>query len=279
MSAHVAQGFFPLFTSWAERQPFLGYVLTTLLPNYIQEICPLPVIVLQGERQLRWPTVAVACVCGYALGLLSGGHMLRRTMTRSRREKGFFSWGFTFLWYGVMCLGGLFHHCISPSPFFYKTNIIGTACFSLSIVPGSIPANDTSNAARLLLLAIYGGVVFSAVTGSQAVLEVLYLGPMVLGAVAGAWFLWRVNTEAAARQTSEAARRRIWKWSTVAVMGTLIAIGGIVGDKWLCVLFGSNFSMMFWAFLGCNIALFAFFPIVLLLAPPKHGGNPNLKRS
>jgi len=94
MSAQVGQGFLPLFTSWAERQPFLDNVLTTLLPNYVKELCPLPVIVLQGERQLRWPTVAVACVCGYVLGLLSGGHMLRRAMTSSRREKGFFFLGF-----------------------------------------------------------------------------------------------------------------------------------------------------------------------------------------
>lgn len=278
MSAQVAQGFLPLSTSWTARQPFLGYVLTTLFTNYIQEICPVPVIHLQGERQLRWPTVAVACCCGYVLGLLSGGHMLRRAMTRSRREKGFFSWGFTFLWYGVMCLGGLFHHCIRPSPFFYKTDIIGTACFSLSIIPASIPANDTSNAARLLLLVIYGGVVFSAVTGPQAVLEVLYTVPMVLGAVAGAWFLWRVNTEAAARQTSEAARKRIWKWSAVAVMGTVIVVGGIVGDKWTCLLFGSNFSMLFWAFLGCNVTLFACFPIVLLHASEQLK-NSNLKQS
>lgn len=278
MSAQVAQSFLPLFISWAERQPFLGYVLNTLFPNYVQEICPLPVIQLQGGRQLRWPTVAVACLCGCVLGLLSGGHMLRRAMTSSRREKGFFSWAFTFLWYGVMCLGGLFHHCISPSPFFYKTDIIGTACFSLSIIPGSIPANDTSNAARFFLLAIYGGVVFSAVTGSQAVLEVLYSGPMVLGAVAGAWFLWRVSTEAAVSQMSHVARKRIWKWSAVAVMGTLMAGGGIVGDKWLCLLFGSNFSLMFWAFFGCNITLFACFPIVLLHAS-EQVKNPNLKQS
>nr|ABK23543.1 unknown [Picea sitchensis] len=204
--------------------------------------------------------------------------MLRCAVTRSRRERGFFSWGFAFLWYGVMCLGGLFHHCIGPSPFFYKMDIIGTGCFSISIIPGSILVNDTSKAARILLLAIYGGVIFSAVFGSQAVLEVLYLVPMVLAAVAGVWFLWRVNTEASVRQTSEATRKRIRKWSAVVAVGALMAGGGILGDKWMCLLFGANFSMLFWAFLGCNVALFAFFPIVLLHAA-QQGKNPNLKQS
>jgi hypothetical protein len=149
----------------------------------------------------------------------------------------------------------------SPSPFFYKMDIIGTACFSISIVPGSILATTHPRRARILLLAIYGGVIFSAVSGSQAVLEVLYLVPMVLAAVAGVWFLWRVNTEASVRQTSEATRKRIRKWSAVAAVGALMAGGGIVGDKWMCLLFGTNFSMLFWAFFGSNVALFAFFPI------------------
>lgn len=204
--------------------------------------------------------------------------MLHCAGSRSRRERGFFSWGFGFFWYGVMCLGGLFHHCIDPSPFFYKMDVIGTACFSISIVSGSILANDTSNAARILLVAVYGGVIFSAVSGSQAVLEVLYSVPMALGAVAGAWFLWKVNTGGAVRQTSEAARKRIWTWSAVAAVGALTAGGGIVGDRWLCLLFGSNFSMLFWAFFGCNVAVFACFPIVLLDAP-QQGQKPNLKQS
>lgn len=204
--------------------------------------------------------------------------MLRRAVARSRRERGFFSWGLAFIWYAVMCLGGLFHHCMSPSPFFYKMDIIGTACSSISIVAGSILADDTSDVVRILLLAIYGFLVFAAVSGSQAVREVLYLGPIILAIVAGGWFLLRVNTGEVARQLSEAARKGIWKWSAVAAVGALMAGGGVVGQKWLCLLFGTNFSLLFWAFFGSNVALFAFFPIVLLLAP-QQGKNPNLKRS
>lgn len=279
MSATVLRTFLPESVAGAERQPLLRYILTVLYPKYIEELCSVPVIHLQGDTALRWPTVAAASFCGCLLGFLTSGHMLRRIVTRSRRERGFFSWGFAFLWYAIMCLGGFFHHCISPSPFFYTTDIIGTACSSISIVAGSILADDTSDATRIFLLAIYGFLIFLAVSGSQAVREVLYLGPMVLCIVPAAWFLWKVNTEAAARQTSAAVRKRIWKWSAVAVVGAVMAVGGVAGDKWLCLLFGSNFGMMFWAFLGCNIALFAFFPIVLLFAPPKQGGNPNLKRS
>lgn len=281
MSATVLRTFIPESVAGAEGQPLLRYILTVLFPKYIEELCPLPLIHLQGDTVLRWPAVAAASFCGCLLGFLSGGHMLRRVVTRSRRERGFFSWGFAFLWYGIMCLGGLFHHCISPSPFFYKMDIIGTACSSISIVAGSILADDTSDTTRILLLAIYGFVILSAVSGSQAMREALYLGPIFFSIVPGAWFLWKVNTEAAAaaRQTSEAVRKRIWKWSAVAVAGALMAVGGVVGDKWLCPLFGSNFSLLFWAFLGCNIAVFAFFPIVLLLAPRKQGENPNLKRS
>ena len=59
------------------------------------------------------------------------------------------------------------------------------------------------------------------VFGSQIMLEVIYSGPMVLGSLGGAWFLWMVNTGAAARKMS------VWKLPAVAAMGALIS-GGVV---------------------------------------------------
>ena len=84
------------------------------------------------------------------------------------------------------------------------------------------------------------------------------------------WFLWRVDTGAAARKTSE------WKFFAVAAMGALIVGRGIVWDKWMCLLFGSNFSLLFWAFFGCKVTVFVAFLIVLLLAL-EQGKNHNPK--
>eukprot|EP01018_Ginkgo_biloba_P001259 Gb_09173 [translate_table: standard] len=262
MSAEVGQEFFPVVFSIAESQPLLGKILISMFPHYIGQLCPLPFLTINAFITLKWPAVALACILGCVGGFLSGGYLVKHSICR-RRENRFFAWGCALTWYAVMCLGGLVHHCIHPTPIFYVIDVIGTGCSSLSVVGGSLITQDAHHAWRFALLISYVLIAMSAVFGTQIVREMLYLGPTFVAFVFGGWFAWRIM-----KTCGEGKREEIGKWVTVAVSGAIAGIGGVVCDPWLCLLFGSNFSMLFWLFVGCDVAIFAFFPIVLILHQP-----------
>ncbi|GLJ06319.1 hypothetical protein SUGI_0036310 [Cryptomeria japonica] len=256
MSAEVIRSFFPILLPQAESNSHVAPLINALFPKYIQKMCPVPAIHLQGNFELKWPTVAVACIAGGLLSLLAGGRMI----CRSASKKGFFTWGFALFWYGIMCLGGLFYHCIKPSVVFRNVDVIATACSSISVVAGSILADDTALSQRLPLLVIYVSTAVAAIGGVELVPEFLYLGPTAVAFVAAAWFIWRVFTGNGVKWCEDMAVK--W-WCALAAGGAIVGLGSVVCDKWLCLMLGSNFLLYF--FVGCNIALFGLCQIVIEL--------------
>ncbi|KAI5055203.1 hypothetical protein GOP47_0030348 [Adiantum capillus-veneris] len=254
MSAAIVRDFFPGVES------FLGDTLWTFLfPAPVEQLCPRPHLVLHvpswcslanEERTftLMWPAASICCLLGAILGFLYGLTLLCKALA-SKARNGTFIWGCAFLWYGLMSLSGLFYHCISAIRVFYLLDLISTACACVSLLAVYRRSDDRS---RSSLLFTYGLLAFLALVGGNTIRNMLYLGPASLAFILGAYFAAKASKGGFGQLALAFA-------STSAVM----AVAAIPLDSWLCFIFGSNFSMLFWFFLGCDLAIVCLFHLTL----------------
>jgi hypothetical protein len=212
-----------------------------------------------------WPAGAAMMVAGLVVSLVAGS----RTFLRAVREganapQGLFLWSCSLLWYSDMSLGGLFFHCLHIRKLPHIADLIGTGLASLSVIAGFAAfrgkVDDRTTKQRLLLL--FFALVFIAVVivSPPLLQEQLYVVPSLLATGVGVWFL--PKSLARIRRVGlttrqQAAHREAQRWLNIAGLGVVMGLGCLPLDKYLCVYLGAHFNLIFWFFLGCNIAIFS----------------------
>ncbi|CAN6460577.1 unnamed protein product [Victoria cruziana] len=262
MATNIINSFFPSLSQRAASNSAVIRLINFLFPDspYI------PAIRLEGLNSaaiaINYPLVAAAAVAGFVVCLHGGRKLLRLTGTK-HRFVGSFSWGMAMSWYAVMCFGAFWYHSINHQRFFYKVDVAGTACSSLSIVAGSLEFDDLIPANRRILALVYLTATAGAFLGSQTTAELLYLLPTAAAFLTGIGFCVKtvaVEFGAQSRRPEEKERRRkaeiVW-YLAVAGFGVASALIGIVSSRWIVEMMGPNFNAAFWFFFGCDVAYWA----------------------
>ncbi|XP_049933174.1 uncharacterized protein LOC126409971 [Nymphaea colorata] len=268
MAANGVKDFFPFLTQTAASNSAISHFLNFILPDspYI------PTLHLKGLNSesivINYPLVAVAAVAGFIVCLDGGRRLLRLTGT-THQFKGSFSWGMAMLSYALMCFGGFWYHSINHGQFFYKVDVTGTACSSLSIVAGSLGLDDRIPANRRIIGAMYLMATVGAFFGSQLTRELLYLLPTAAAFLAGFGFCVKtVAVEFGGESRSEEGKEKTRKaeigwYVAVAVFGAGSGFMGLVFSRWIMEMIGPNFYPVFWFFFGCEVALWGLFRLVV----------------
>lgn len=93
------------------------------------------------------------------------------------------------------------------------------------------------------------GLVAIIILSTPLVKELLYLLPAALAVLAGARFI--------RKHWGKLQGTQPWRWLQVAVVGAVVGGAALPLDKWECIFLGSELSLIFWFFLGSNIAILA----------------------
>lgn len=206
-----------------------------------------------------WPYASIFCLLGVLIGLCHGAPLLYKAFS-SKPRRGSFTWGFAFLWYGIMSTGGLLYHCINPIKLFYTMDVVSTACSCVSILAAYgvfFKVDDRSAKWRSFMGISYGVILGLAMQRAQVVRDLLYVGPAGLAFGGGAWFVMKAGKGGPHGWVALA-------WLSCSVVGALVALASIPLDPWLCTTFGANFSMLPWFFFGCDLAMVCLYQFTLL---------------
>lgn len=221
-----------------------------------------------------WPVAAVVILTGFVSSLIGGTRTLLRVLREgSQARQGLFLWSSSLLWYACMCCGGFVFHCLHVRAFAHILDLVGTGLSSLSVIAGFEAfkgrIDDRTPTQRLLLLLC--ALIFTAVAilSPPLLQEQLYVVPALLAALAGARFI--AESSARIRRVGVATRqqeayRKAQRRLNVAALGVVMGLAVLPLDKCLCVYAGVHFSLLFWFFLGCNLAIFATHQFALVVA-------------
>jgi hypothetical protein len=305
MSQLAAVRFLPAtFGLLREHAPSVFYFF---FPNWVLEQCPLPsthLKLLPGENTIPvdWPVSAATMIWGIFLGCSTGLDLLLRsikrnnknsknnksqpqtppqaqnTTTLSTRQAGLFVWGLALLWYALMCLGGLFFHCLRGELVFHLIDVVATSCSAISIIAGFAAMlghfDDTKAFQRLGLLLTYLAISATALLGPSLLQEQLYLLPIFGSALIGI-FITKSFLQAAGsrmspgvvlpRPQSKLGFRRASLWLVLTAVSFILGLGSVTGDAWLCVNIGVHFSLLFTIFFSSNLSMWCLYRFVLVV--------------
>jgi hypothetical protein len=302
MSQLVALRFLPAtFSLLLEHAPAAFYFC---FPNWVLEQCPLPsthLKLLPGANTIPvdWPVSAATMIWGIFLGCSTGLDLLQRSIKRnnknnrsqpqtppqaqnttnlSTRQAGLFVWGLALLWYALMCLGGLFFHCLRGELVFHLIDIVATSCSAVSIIAGFAAMlghfDDTKAFQRLGLLLTYLAISAMALLGPLLLQDLLYLLPVQGSAIIGI-FVTKSSLQAAGSRMlpgvvppgpqRKLGFRRASFWLLLTAVCFVLGLGSPIGDAWLCVNFGVHFSLLFVVFFASNLSMWCLYRFVLLV--------------
>jgi hypothetical protein len=259
---------------------------------------------LPGENTIPvdWPVSAATMIWGIFLGCSTGLDLLLRsikrnnknsknnksqpqtppqaqnTTTLSTRQAGLFVWGLALLWYALMCLGGLFFHCLRGELVFHLIDVVATSCSAISIIAGFAAMlghfDDTKAFQRLGLLLTYLAISATALLGPSLLQEQLYLLPIFGSALIGI-FITKSFLQAAGsrmspgvvlpRPQSKLGFRRASLWLVLTAVSFILGLGSVTGDAWLCVNIGVHFSLLFTIFFSSNLSMWCLYRFVLVV--------------
>ncbi|KAG6555341.1 hypothetical protein Mapa_003384 [Marchantia paleacea] len=276
MSAHILESFLPWTVDRLKSGKWTRTVWDVIFPPEVTELCPAPTysIPLGWERWIvRWPTVAMFCVIGFLGGLYLGAHLLL-SQRRSQQVPGYFMWGFSFFWYGFMCLGALFTHCIQTNHIriFYLMDVIATGCCGISAAGGFLSVwkiiDDRRGIWQMAAISTFSLVNILAVTSTPFIRDQIYGIPCAITVILLLHHRRTYGRKALLREeitpdnfNAKAAE----KWLAFGVVGAHLALGSVLADRWLCLALGSHGSFLSWVFLGCDMALFSSYKFITAL--------------
>ncbi|XP_073395091.1 uncharacterized protein [Physcomitrium patens] len=267
MSREMALDFFPVTFGdiLKKRAPeFFAW----LFPDWIAKRCPMPSINLQipgqGSVTLFWPVCAILISSGFLTSLLTGTPMLIRALREgARARQGLFAWSCAMLWYGCMCLGGLFFHCLHIRKIPHMMDVSGTGLSSLFVIAGFAAfkgiLDDRTTKQRLTLLISSLLFVIVGSFSPRWLQEQLYVVPSLIAAGTGIVFIQKSPAKSPGPELSSeqrASHKAALRWLNAAGLAVVVGLAAISLDKYLCVYLGTEFTMLFWFFLGCNAAIF-----------------------
>lgn len=222
---------------------------------------------------VKWPYLAVVCVLGIVLVLGAGCHLLL-SLSDSRKPRsssGFFTWGLAFVWYAFMCVGGLVFHCFQRHPAFYFLDLVSTGSSSMSILIGfAVFANlvdDRPLKWRLACLVIHICVAAVGLFAPPLIREQVYIVPTVVALLAGQLFLAKslITSFRQGKLVHDLTTDSPQCWLLLASVSILLGAAALVGDRFLCFVFGSNGGFIVWFFLGCDLFILCAYRVVLLM--------------
>ncbi|BBN00541.1 hypothetical protein MPTK1_2g00090 [Marchantia polymorpha subsp. ruderalis] len=276
MSAHVLESFLPWTVDRLKSGKWTRSVWDVIFPAEVMDLCPAPTYSIPFGWEpwiVKWPAVAVFCVIGFLGGLYLGLHLLL-SQRRSQQVPGYFMWGFSCFWYGFMCLGALFTHCIQTNhiSIFYLMDVIATGCCGISAAGGFLSVwkviDDRRVTWQLVAISTFTVVNILAVNSTAFIRDQIYGIPCALTVILlvhhrrtygrNALLLDDVTPDNVNAKTAE-------KWLAFGVAGSVLALGSVLADKWLCLAFGSHGSFLLWVFLGCDMALLSSYKFITAL--------------
>ncbi|KAG0566723.1 hypothetical protein KC19_7G083100 [Ceratodon purpureus] len=239
-----------------------------LLPDWVAERCPMPSIDLQipgvsSPVKLFWPVVAIVILTGFISSLFMGTRMFLRVQREgSSARQGLFVWSCSLLSYACMCCGGFFFHCLHIRTIPHMLDLVGTGLSSLSAIAGFAAytgkLDDRTPAQRLRLLLCALAFIAVAFLSPPLLQEQLYIVPSLLATFAGVSIVRKssakIRTVGLTTRLQE-AHREAHRWLKISGLGVVVGLACVSLDKFLCVNLGANFSLVFWFFLGCNLAI------------------------
>lgn len=258
MSQEMVLTFFPVTFGDVIKDHVPG-LFNYLFPEWALKRCPMPSVSLQvpgfSPVTVFWPAAAIAIIFGFLTSILLGTRSFLRVLREGHQSRqGLFLWSASLLWYSCMCAGGLFFHCLHIYHFPHILDLVGTGLSSLSVVAGFAAfagvVDDRTRKQRLGWLGLAVAFVVVELMAPPLAQEQLYMLPAVLALVVGGRF-FRKNNGKALQADGKVARR----WLLLGTLGVTLSIGALPLDKWLCVLVGSDFALLFWFFLGSDIAI------------------------
>jgi len=273
MSRELAVTFFPVTFGEVlkDHAPGLFYYV---FPDWALERCPMPSVDLQvpgfSPVTLFWPAAATVIIFGFLSSLLLGTRSFLRVLREGRQSRqGLFLWSASLLWYSCMCIGGLFFHCLHIYHFPHILDLVGTGLSGLSVVAGFAAfvgvVDDRTGKQRLGWLGFAVAFVVVEVMVPPLLQEQLYVLPALLAAAVGAQFVWKSNAKLL--QQLQAGGKVAQRWLWLGALGVILALGVVPMDNWLCsVGVISDFGLLFWFFLGCDIAILSTHQFALVVA-------------
>lgn len=206
---------------------------------------------------LFWPASSLVILAGFASCLILGTRSFTRALREgSQSRQGLFVWSASLLWYATMCIGGLFFHCLHIPHVPHILDLVGTGLSSLSVICGFLAfadkLDDRTPKQRCLYLLVCTAFIAVAIYAPPIIQEQLYVVPSLLATGVGIWFVLVGRATEKAKTVREARR-----WLAVAGAGVVVGLGAIPMDQLFCVTVGQNFGLLFWFFLGCNMAILA----------------------
>ncbi|KAL3695601.1 hypothetical protein R1sor_009677 [Riccia sorocarpa] len=274
MSADVLAGFLPWTVEYLKSNEGAKRILDHIFPPEIQEICPAPFhqFSIGGNLlSVRWPLVAVFCIIGFVSGITMGSKLLYTQRRGSQQVSGYFMWGSTFIWYGLMCLGGLFTHSIQTSHahVFYLLDVIATGCSGMSSVGGFLSAweliDDRRMIWKVLATSVYAILCFLAVNTTPMQRDMVYVLPSlacILFLVNHRMTFGRKERSGKLTAADDPRVRGAEKGLDIGVLGTCLAIVSVAADRYLCQILGSHGGFLVWVFIGCDISLFGAYKFI-----------------
>lgn len=278
MSKELAVHFFPATFGDLIRRHLPG-LFNHWFPESIAERCPMPSVMLNvpgvGDVKLFWPLASIVMIAGVLLCFWTGTQTLLRALREgSRARQGLFIWSGSVLWYGCMCIGGFFFHCLHINDIPHIFDVVGTGLASLSVCAGLAAyegkVDDRSASQRAGWLAACAAFIAIIILSTPLVKELLYLLPAALAVIAGARFI--------RKHWSKLQGTQPWRWLQVAVVGAVVGGAALPLDKWECIFLGSELSLIFWFFLGSNIAILATHQFAVVAADQKLHFTDDVKR-
>lgn len=171
-----------------------------------------------------------------------------------------------------MCVGGFFYHCLHIAPVFQVMDAAATGLASMSAIAGfaafSGTFDDRAPTQQLLVLAVYPIVAFAAVIGPVWLREQLYLVPTFVAFGVGFKYIRKCGAQARRVElgaTQRAAFKASTAWLLVGSLGVFVGLMCLFADKWFCVHLGAHFNLLWWIFLGSNLAMLALYKFVLIV--------------
>eukprot|EP00959_Pyramimonas_sp_CCMP1952_P346725 7262144-Pyramimonas_sp.AAC.1 len=179
MARQMIERIFPSTVNLTEG--FLPGLMDHLLPLETGKLCPTPQmaadvpLIYTGE--VNWPWLVPVCINGIVCGFGGGAVLLSRGMPS---PTGTFSWGMSFMWFGVMNLVAMGLHCFVSHDSelwgscigdqlweeLYACDIAFTCNSALCAIAGCIADiglfNDTNQEAHGILLGACVLVLFAA---------------------------------------------------------------------------------------------------------------------
>jgi hypothetical protein len=241
-----------------------------------------------------WPVSAATMIWGIFLGCSTGLDLLQRSIKRNNKnnknnksqpqtppqaqntttlstwQAGLFVWGLALLWYALMCLGGLFFHCLRGELVFHLIDVVATSCSAVSIIAGFAAMlghfDDTKAFQRLGLLLTYLAISVIALLGPPLLQEQLYLLPIYGSAIIGI-FITKSCLQAAGSRMSQSKLgfRRASLWLLLTAVVFVLGLGSVIGDAWLCMNVGVHFSLLFAVFFSSNLSMWCLYRFVLVV--------------